>query len=239
VIVIAVALAAAAAWCWVHPPLDPRLVRILGGRPPRATDRSVTRWPVLAGACLALGLLLLVGGVPGVALAVASVVVVPRLLGRLESRGARARRESLERQAPLLADLLAATLHAGATVRDALAVSGDAVGSPTADVVRPVVASIDLGADPATAWLTVGVAPAHRPLVDALVRASDSGAPIAELLARAAEDLRRDRRRDVEVAARSAGVRAVAPLAACFLPAFLLLGVVPVIASLAGGLIGF
>ena len=46
--------------------------------------------------------------------------------------------------------------------------------------------------------------------------------------------MRRDRQRAVEVAAQAAGVRAVAPLAACFLPAFLLLGVVPVVASLAG-----
>jgi hypothetical protein len=37
----------------------------------------------------------------------------------------------------------------------------------------------------------------------------------------------------VEVAARSAGVRSVAPLAACYLPAFILLGIVPVVASMA------
>jgi hypothetical protein len=42
----------------------------------------------------------------------------------------------------------------------------------------------------------------------------------------------------VEVAARTAGVRAVIPLVACFLPAFILLGVVPVVAGLANELIG-
>ena len=38
-------------------------------------------------------------------------------------------------------------------------------------------------------------------------------------------------------AARVAGVQAVAPLAACFLPAFVLVGVVPVVAGVAGSLL--
>ena len=79
--------------------------------------------------------------------------------------------------------------------------------------------------------------PALEPVVAALIRSSESGAPMSTVLARIAEDMRRDRQRTVEVAARSAGVRAVAPLAACFLPAFLLTGVVPVVASLTGGLL--
>ena len=66
------------------------------------------------------------------------------------------------------------------------------------------------------------------------MRSAQSGAPLSTVLARIAQDMRRDRHAAVEVAARSAGVRAVAPLAACFLPAFLLVGVVPVVASLAG-----
>ena len=65
----------------------------------------------------------------------------------------------------------------------------------------------------------------------------ETGAPLSSVLARIAEDMRRDRQVAVEVAARSAGVKAVAPLAACFLPAFLLLGVVPVVAALASSLL--
>jgi hypothetical protein len=40
----------------------------------------------------------------------------------------------------------------------------------------------------------------------------------------------------VQAAARAAGVRVVAPLALCFLPAYLVIGVVPIVASLARGL---
>jgi hypothetical protein len=48
-----------------------------------------------------------------------------------------------------------------------------------------------------------------------------------------AEDQRDEARSRAEAAARAAGVRSVAPLVACFLPAFILIGIVPVVASLA------
>lgn len=232
-------LAAAAAWLFVTPSVEPRLRRLLAPADAHESGKSSdpARLAWLAAIAGALGAWVLIGGVPGAVAAVVCIVVVPRALRRLESRGARETREALERQAPLLADLLSATLAAGATMRDALQVSSEAVGSPSRESIGPVVVAIDLGADPATAWTTVGVPDAHRAIVDAVARAQDSGAPISVLLARVADDLRRERRREVEVAARSAGVRAVAPLAACFLPAFLLVGVVPVIASLAGGLL--
>jgi Flp pilus assembly protein TadB len=239
VIVIAAVLAAASGWLLVAPAPDPRLRRLLGEPRRQQQDSGLDgRWVWASAVVAAAAAWLLLGGVLGLASAVVALVIVPRLLVRLEPRAARERREQLGRQAPLLADLVAAVLTAGATVRDALEVAGAAIGSPTVEQVRPVVAAIDLGADPASAWQACGVLEAHAAIVDALTRAQDSGAPAAILLGRAADDLRRERRRMLEVAARSAGVRAVAPLAACFLPAFLLVGVVPVVASLASGLLG-
>lgn len=232
-------LAAAAAWLFVTPSVEPRLRRLLATADAHEAEQpnDPARLGWLASIAGAVGAWVLLGGLLGAVVAVACLAIVPRALRRLESRGARETREALDRQAPLLADLLSATLATGATMRDALQVSSEAVGSPSRESIGPVVVAIDLGADPATAWTTVGVPDAHRAIVDAVARAQDSGAPISALLARVADDLRRERRREVEVAARSAGVRAVAPLAACFLPAFLLVGVVPVIASLAGGLL--
>ena len=183
------------------------------------------------------GVWAVVGGLTGVLLGVGCVVVIPRATRRLESRTTRARREELERQAPLLADLVGAILASGAPMRFALVAAGEAIGAPTADAIRPVVAAIDLGADPTTAWGSVAGVAALEPIAAAVIRSAESGAPTSMVLARIAEDMRRDRHSAVEVAARSAGVRAVAPLAACFLPAFLLTGVVPVVASLAAGLI--
>ncbi len=192
---------------------------------------------MVAGLLAGIGLWLLVGGLPGGVVGVGCAVLVPRLTRNLESRATRRQREDLERQAPLTADLLAATLASGATVRESLDAVGAAVGEPTRDALRPVLAAIDLGADPGTAWRSMAQVPALAPMAAAVVRSAESGAPLSIVLSRIAEDLRRDRQTVVEVAARAAGVRAVAPLAACFLPAFLLVGVVPVVASLAGDLL--
>jgi Flp pilus assembly protein TadB len=237
VILASAALAACAAWLLASPPPDRRLARLVSGVP-APTAASWSGVPVLLAAVVAgLGAWALLGGLLGVILAIGCVVVIPRAARRLESRTARARREELERQAPLLADLMSAILASGAPMRFALVAAAEALGAPTADAIRPVVAAIDLGADPSTAWTSVTGVPALEPVAAAVIRSAESGAPMATVLSRIADDMRRDRQSAVEVAARSAGVRAVAPLAACFLPAFLLTGVVPVVASLAGDLL--
>jgi pilus assembly protein TadC len=66
-----------------------------------------------------------------------------------------------------------------------------------------------------------------------MVRAAASGAPVAETLTRLADDSRAAARVAAVTAARRVGVQVVAPLGLCFLPAFVLLGIVPVIAGLA------
>jgi Flp pilus assembly protein TadB len=238
VIPVCVLLVACAAWLLAAPPPDRRLARLLAGEsvPRPATRRDGV--PVLLAALVAgLGVWAVVGGPVGVLLGAGCTVLLPRAATRLEPRSARARREELERQAPLLADLMAAILASGAPMRFALVAAGEAIGAPMTGAIRPVVAAIDLGADPATAWSSLSGVPALEPVAAAVVRSAESGAPISTVLTRIAEDMRRDRQSAVEVAARSAGVRAVAPLAACFLPAFLLTGVVPVVASLAGDLL--
>jgi pilus assembly protein TadC len=57
---------------------------------------------------------------------------------------------------------------------------------------------------------------------------------LAGALSRLAEDLRADRLVRAEAAARRAGVLIVLPLGLCFLPAFLLAGIVPVIVAVLG-----
>ncbi len=232
----AVLLAALAAWLWRSPAPEPRLRQVLGaGRPPPdGTPRG--QLPVAAAVVAAVGAVALIGGVGGVAAAIGCLVLVPRLSRRLESRAGRRRREDLARQAPDVAELFAATLASGATPAAALAAMTAAIDEPMRSTLRPVLAALELGADPAQAWR--GIDPSLRPVAQAVVRSAQSGAPLAQLLARLTDDMRRDRQQAVELAARAAGVRAVAPLGACFLPAFVLVGVVPVVVSLATGLLG-
>jgi Flp pilus assembly protein TadB len=97
----------------------------------------------------------------------------------------------------------------------------------TGDVGRPV------GRQRSSTGLDDPLAPAAR----ALARAAEGGAPVADAVARLAVEARAVRRAGGEQAARRAGVLAVAPLGLCFLPAFVLLGVVPVVAGLAAPLL--
>ncbi|HYX44403.1 MAG TPA: type II secretion system F family protein, partial [Acidimicrobiales bacterium] len=72
---------------------------------------------------------------------------------------------------------------------------------------------------------------AVRPLVAALVASERYGAPLVAGLERLADEVRRDRRRRAEEAARKVPVKLLFPLVTCTLPAFGLLTVAPLVAS--------
>jgi pilus assembly protein TadC len=146
---------------------------------------------------------------------------------------ARRRAEAIAAELPSAADLLATCLISGATPADALQTVADATHGPLADRLRQVAGALRLGAEHADAWGPVTRADPVAPLARAFIRSDATGAPIAETVMAVADDQRRVARWTAEAAARRAGVLAVGPLALCFLPAFILTGVVPVIVSVA------
>lgn len=213
-----------------------------GGRrgPTRALPAPPTLACLLAGTALAL----LVAAPAGPVLGVLLVVTGPRLLARLEPRSARERREQLLRDLPLVLDLLSSCLAGGAPLPAAADAVARAVGGPAGARLATVGAALGVGAPPGEAWgLLAGPDPALRstdplgPAARALGRAADGGAPVAAAVSRLAAETRADARSRGEQAARRVGVLAVAPLGLCFLPAFVLLGVVPVVVGLAGPLL--
>ena len=229
-----------AVWLLLHDVDQPRarLAELMSPRESHANTvevrqgRSVItprRAAVLAGVTVAI----LWWGWGGLITGAVVSVILPPLLGRLESRQQRQRRHDLTRQAPMVADLLAATLASGALPRECLATLAHSIDEPAASVVREVGAGLDLGAPPAGAWAPMLREPALASLGRAIIRSAESGAPLTEILAALAEDQRRTLRTRAQAAARTAGVHAVAPLALCFLPAFIVVGVIPVVASLA------
>lgn len=153
------------------------------------------------------------------------------LLGLLEPRAVRLRRERLIADTPQALDLLGACLAAGMPVRLAGRAVVDAFEGPVGEDLGRVLALADLGVAEAQAWrLLTG----HRQLGPAaadLSRCVESGTLTVEALGRHAEAARQSRRTALVVRARSVGVRSVLPLMACFIPAFLLLGVVPTVVS--------
>jgi pilus assembly protein TadC len=146
----------------------------------------------------------------------------------------RRRAEAVAADLPSAADLLATCLSSGAPPADALRTVAEVASGPLADRLRLVADALRLGADPADAWGPVRNGDPLAPLGRAFIRSDATGAPIAETVTAVADDQRRVARWAAEAAARRAGVLAVGPLALCFLPAFVLTGVVPVIVAVAG-----
>ncbi|AEE44979.1 type II secretion system F family protein [Cellulomonas fimi] len=141
-----------------------------------------------------------------------------------------------ELDAVLVLELVGAALATGAALPRALAVVGEAVGGRTGAALRRAGAALLLGATWASAW--AGAPPAVTAVAGALEGAWSSGASPAAALRARADRLRRERRRAVRTAAARLSVHLVLPLGACFLPAFVLIGLVPVVLSLAAGLFG-
>ena len=111
-----------------------------------------------------------------------------------------------------------------------------ALPGPAAARLLPAASRLRLGADPEKTWRTLVDDPALAPLGRALARAQATGAPVATTVERLADDLTRNARAEVEDRARAVGVKAAVPLGICLLPAFLLLGVVPVVGGLLSNL---
>ncbi|MCX5049973.1 MULTISPECIES: type II secretion system F family protein [unclassified Streptomyces] len=142
------------------------------------------------------------------------------------------------RQLPLSADLVAACIAAGAGTVVAARAVGEALGGPVGDALARGAAEVRLGGEPAEAWQRLAALPGAGPLARLLERADVSGLPAATPVARLAADVRADWARAATTRARRAAVMVTAPVGLCFLPAFIAIGVLPVVIGLAGGVLG-
>ena len=152
-------------------------------------------------------------------------------VGRLEPPRLARQREQVERDLPLAIDLLAACAEVGLPIDAALRSISAAIGGPLQGRFDAVTARLQLGGDPRTEWSRLRDDAQLGSLGRTLMRTVESGAPVVDGLTRLAVDRRREQRTRQQLRARSVGVRAAGPLAVCFLPAFLLVGVVPTVAS--------
>lgn len=177
-----------------------------------------------------------VGGPVGPLAGLVVALAVHRLLGRAEPPSVVRRRERLERELPTAVDLLAACLRAGAAPGAALRTVGRAVGGPVREELDAVAHRLDLGADPAAVWAQVAEHGVLGPLGRALERAHESGSSVTDAVDQLAEDLRAEARTRVEERARTLEVKVAAPLGLCLLPAFVVLGIVPLVAGIVGSL---
>jgi pilus assembly protein TadC len=164
-------------------------------------------------------------GVP--VIAVAGLLV----LGWLEPRSARERREQLIMEVPQALELLAACLTAGLPARTACIAVVQAFDGPVADDLGRVLALLQLGAGEVSAWRAIRDHPQLGLAAEDMARSVESGTSMVEGLQHHAIAARETRRAALQARARAVGVRSVLPMMICFIPSFMLLGIVPAVAS--------
>jgi pilus assembly protein TadC len=180
------------------------------------------------------------GGVVGLGLGLIGAVVLAwwRRRRRAVDAVSDADLRAAARQLPLAADLLAACIAAGAGPVIAAQAVGEALGGPVGGGLARGAAEVRLGGEPATAWRRLAAVPGAASLARLLERADISGLPAAGPVARLAADARAEWARAGTARARRAAVLVTAPVGLCFLPAFIAVGIAPVVIGLAGGALG-
>lgn len=231
---LAVLAAAGAAAMLVRPrPVPPT---VAAPAPASSGAGWLHRHRLLWAGCAGAGVLTFVSGPAGVPAGAVAAVVVWIVIGRAEPASERARRRAVTRDLPYVVALVAATLRAGASPQDGIAQVCAALPGPAADRLLGAAARLSLGLDPVEVWSSLTSEPALAPLGRALARAHETGAPVVATVERLADELARNARADTEERARAVGVRAAVPLGLCLLPAFVLIGIVPLVVALLSGL---
>jgi pilus assembly protein TadC len=219
---------------------------LLAGRPrplarhrgePAKAKRSVNL-PVFAGGAAALAILLL-GGTQTLVLAPVVAIAAALLVRTIDRRGTSPTPD--DRSLAFALDLVSSVLAGGAPPETALSSVADAArasgSTPLIAALAPlhrVGRLLELGADPAAVWAGLDELPGYRQVAAAGRRCAESGAQLSGALAAVAVDLRHQRHAHALGRAERVGVWTLLPLGLCFLPAFVCLGVVPVVAGVAG-----
>ena len=217
---------------------------------PRATGRILSWLPLLG---LGLGVLMgsdpvgvLTGsvlgaltGLLGLGLAFAGRRWTAALVHRAEvesaaSNGAEQTSNMPPVDTALVLELLAAQLRAGLAPLAALGTLAEALNSRA---LHTVCQRLQMGSNWGSAW-SGSAAGTFGELRDALAPAYTGGAPSTALLLSLADAHRLSERRAAERAAGKLSVALVVPLGLCSLPAFICLGIVPIIISLLPTLTG-
>jgi pilus assembly protein TadC len=185
-------------------------------------------------ALAALAVVALLGLPAGVLLAPVAAAAVDRLVRRAGAGAGPS--AAVAAEVPVACDLLAVCLGAGAPLTTALGAVGTAVGGAVGHDLAGVAARLRLGSAPRAAWAST--APELAALARVLVRAGESGSGAVPALRALAVDARQGARARAGAAVARSGVWVLAPLGLCFLPAFLCLGVVPLVLGIAHDVFG-
>lgn len=189
-------------------------------------------WSVLAG----VGAAVFLGGPAGSVAAVAIGIGTWVGIGRAEPPATRRRREAVRHDLPHIVALLGSAVRAGADSAEGVRLVCAALPGPASEDLAHLASRLELGADPARVWGGLSRDPVLAPLGRTMGRAHTTGTPVVAAVERLADELARSARAEVEDRARAVGVKAAVPLGLCLLPAFVLIGIVPLVAGLMSSL---
>jgi Flp pilus assembly protein TadB len=180
----------------------------------------------LSGSAVVLVAGVVVGGPLGIMLGIAGAAVVVLVRPR----------DAMERvnpdDVPVVVDLIAGCLAAGASLSEALDAAAVAADEVMRAECRAVAGALRAGLPPDEAWRAWLSDPWLAPVARTAVRTTQTGAAAAEDLRRTSTRLRARRRAAAQHRVRQASVWLVVPLGLCFLPAFVLVAVVPLVVGL-------
>jgi pilus assembly protein TadC len=157
----------------------------------------------------------------------------PKTLGRSGPRAGAAQAEPLALAASY--DLLAVSLRTGLPTPVAIAAVANSAPGPLGSVLARAAQSLALGAEPQAAWQEAANLPLTAGLARMAKRSAQSGTALADGLVELATTARAEALDHATARAGRAGVLLAGPLGLCFLPAFLCLGVIPVVIGLGSG----
>ncbi|GAB3226419.1 hypothetical protein GCM10027447_16580 [Glycomyces halotolerans] len=172
---------------------------------------------------------LAVGGPTGIAAGVGAWWLSRRLLHADPDRDERRQAEQLAPQWSWTLDLLAAGMRAGAPFPQAAFALAAADHGPIGERLARFAQAIHLGSTADEAAPELGRLPGADRLAKQLDRSSSSGAAMAGGLEQLAASLRSEHRTTTEERAGRAAVALIGPLCLCFLPAFVIAGIGPVV----------
>ncbi|MBI3212793.1 MAG: type II secretion system F family protein [Mycobacterium sp.] len=133
-------------------------------------------------------------------------------------------------------DIFAVCLSAGLAVATAARATAPCAPPAMAHILMRAADLLALGADPAIAWSQApdeDIDEQCLTLLRLARRSAASGSALADAVAELATDAREHAGHSAAAAAERASVVIAGPLGVCFLPAFVCLGIIPVVAGLA------
>lgn len=172
------------------------------------------------------------GGLRGVLIGLLSAAFASEVVARAANRRSWGRSEP---ELPLVLDMLAGLLSSGQPLATGLELSASLAPPPLSTQLSQVGRMLRLGADPRAAWNAAADNPSLARVGATACRSAESGSALARSFTALAAELRADRTVELESRAQRVGVLLLAPLGLCFLPAFVCLGILPVVVGIASG----